>query len=134
MGMSGVGMHRCKVGRSTSDTIASMVTYQRRGTLALFALAPALWLECAEGSDAAGSGRHGGGGGDGDGGGGASSSLSSSGGGAEGTESAKSSWSDDIDFGDDNDDHRYLSIEVRCVSGSACGAAAQWSLTVAGHT
>lgn len=54
--------------------------------------------------------------------------------GQAGVESVKSSWSDAIEFGDDKDDHRYLSIEVKYISGSACGADAEWKLTVKGHT
>jgi hypothetical protein len=41
---------------------------------------------------------------------------------------------DNISLGDDEDDHHYLNIEVRYISGTACGAAAEWSLTIAGHT
>jgi hypothetical protein len=40
----------------------------------------------------------------------------------------------EVEIGDDKDDHRHLSIEVKYVSGTACGAAAQWTLTVTGHT
>lgn len=54
--------------------------------------------------------------------------------GAGDTKTVVSTWNDNISFGDDKDDHRYLSIEVRYVSGTACGPAAQWTLTVAGHT
>lgn len=54
--------------------------------------------------------------------------------GTSGTETVKSSWNDNTSFGDDKDDHRYLSIEVRYVSGTKCGAEAQWKLTIAGHT
>jgi hypothetical protein len=32
-----------------------------------------------------------------------------------------------------NDD-RWVTLEVRYVSGQACGGAAKWTLTVAGHT
>jgi len=54
--------------------------------------------------------------------------------GVAGAESVKATWNDNISFGDDKDDHRYLSIEVRYVSGTKCGSEAQWKLTVAGHT
>jgi len=50
--------------------------------------------------------------------------------GSGGIETISGSWSDNISFGDDQDDHRWLSIEVRYVSGTACGADAEWTLTV----
>jgi hypothetical protein len=44
-------------------------------------------------------------------------------------ESVSDSWSDTIGV----DDGRWLSLEVRYISGSACGADAKWTLTVKGH-
>ncbi len=43
------------------------------------------------------------------------------------------SWSDQQGLGG-KDDSLWLCIEVRYVSGKDCGAAAQWSLSVQGHT
>lgn len=41
-----------------------------------------------------------------------------------------STWADNIDFGDDKDDHRWISVEVRYVSGSACDDDARWTLAI----
>lgn len=40
------------------------------------------------------------------------------------------SWSDSIGI----DDSTWITIEVRYLSGGACGPSDQWTLTVAGHT
>jgi hypothetical protein len=42
-------------------------------------------------------------------------------------------WNDEQGFGG-KDDTRWLCIEVRYVLGNDCGAAAQWNLTIQGHT
>jgi hypothetical protein len=44
-------------------------------------------------------------------------------------ESITESWSDGL-----GNDDRWITLEVRYVSGQLCGAAAKWTLTVEGHT
>lgn len=53
--------------------------------------------------------------------------------GAGGEESVSNGWDDDQGFGGE-DDSVWLCIEVRYVSGALCDDAAEWSLTVQGHT
>lgn len=50
-----------------------------------------------------------------------------------GVETVHDSWNDDQGIGGE-DDHVWLSIEVRYVSGSECDANAQWTLEIEGHT
>lgn len=50
-----------------------------------------------------------------------------------GSKSVYKKWKDEQGFGG-KDDSVWLSIEVRYVSGSECGAAAEWTLVVQGHT
>lgn len=50
-----------------------------------------------------------------------------------GVETVHDSWNDDQGLGGE-DDHVWLSIEVRYVAGSECDANAQWTLEIEGHT
>ena len=53
--------------------------------------------------------------------------------GAGSVETVHDSWDDDQGFGGEDDDV-WLSIEVRHVSGTDCGAQAQWTLSIQGNT
>jgi hypothetical protein len=48
-------------------------------------------------------------------------------------ESVSDKWDDDQPLGGE-DDSKWLDIEVRYVSGTLCGAAAEWTLTIEGKT
>jgi hypothetical protein len=49
------------------------------------------------------------------------------------TETASQGWDDDQGIGGEDDD-RWVSIQVVHISGGMCGAGAEWTVTVTGHT